>query len=44
MLTKLLQYSRDLGEKGYPKLTYDTWKHIAVKKVFLFIIFSVNKS
>ncbi|KAK7086029.1 TBCC domain-containing protein 1, partial [Halocaridina rubra] len=32
MLSRLLQYAQDLGERGYPCMSYDTWKHIAVKK------------
>ncbi|XP_069995433.1 TBCC domain-containing protein 1-like [Penaeus vannamei] len=35
MLSRLLQYAQDLGERGYPKMSYDTWKHIAVKKMGL---------
>ncbi|CAL4096117.1 unnamed protein product, partial [Meganyctiphanes norvegica] len=35
MLARLLQYARDLGERGYPQMSYDTWKHIAVKKMGL---------
>lgn len=33
MLSRLLQYAQDLGERGFPQMNYDTWKHIAVKKV-----------
>ncbi|MPC76170.1 TBCC domain-containing protein 1 [Portunus trituberculatus] len=33
MLSRLLQYAHDLGERGFPQMNYDTWKHIAVKKV-----------
>lgn len=33
MLSRLLQYAEDLGERGYPRMSYDTWKHIAVKKM-----------
>ncbi|XP_068247049.1 TBCC domain-containing protein 1-like isoform X2 [Palaemon carinicauda] len=33
MLSRLLQYAEDLGERGYPRMSYETWKHIAVKKM-----------
>ncbi|KAK8747956.1 hypothetical protein OTU49_016242 [Cherax quadricarinatus] len=35
MLSRLLQYSQDMGERGYPQMSYETWKHIAVKKMGL---------
>ncbi|KAG7170364.1 TBCC domain-containing protein 1-like [Homarus americanus] len=35
MLSRLLQYSQDLGERGYPQMNYETWKHVAVKKMGL---------
>ncbi|KAK4308723.1 hypothetical protein Pmani_014341 [Petrolisthes manimaculis] len=35
MLSRLLQYAQDLGERGYPQMNYHTWKHIAVKKMGL---------
>ncbi|XP_050728690.1 TBCC domain-containing protein 1-like isoform X4 [Eriocheir sinensis] len=35
MLSRLLQYAQDLGERGFPQMNYDTWKHIAVKKMGL---------
>lgn len=38
MLSRLLQHCCDLGDLGYPKIGYHTWKHIAVKKVILFFL------
>ncbi|KAF2354647.1 Tubulin binding cofactor C-like domain [Trinorchestia longiramus] len=35
MLSKLLHLARELGDQGYPTLTYDTWTHIAVRKLGL---------
>lgn len=43
MLSCLLQYAQDLGERGFPQMNYDTWKHIAVKKVLSVFVSSFQQ-
>lgn len=43
MLSRLLQYAQDLGERGFPQMNYDTWKHIAVKKVLSVFLSSLHQ-
>ncbi|XP_018023028.1 TBCC domain-containing protein 1 [Hyalella azteca] len=35
MLSKLLHHARELGERGYPTMTYETWNHLAIRKMGL---------